>query len=295
MGKVTEPGQPDWAGQPDPAGPPVGPGRPWRRFRHAGDPWQEWLRRAEHAAVDRGHGVPIPAWLRKTPGEQRWPVTLSVIAAIVLQVLLPPDYTKPLPAYLLPALEGALLIGLSIANPVRIERRGKVIRAASMVLIGLITIANATSAVILIRAILEDASERFLRMESSIRAIPARDALISLAEHVLTNLRDNPKVFRVIFFGVMEKPRFAGVFYRTFLAKILALETRLFRRAFLEASTRRSMPAAHADPRVVARSFHGSLLFYNLAGAVIRVEPLPRNTRALAESIVNLYLPEAKA
>lgn len=147
----------------------------------------------------------------------------------------------------------------------------------------------------LIRAILEDASDRFLRMESSIRTIPARDALISLAEHVLTNLRDNPKVFRVLFFGVMEKPRFAGVFYRTFLSKILALETRLFRRAFAEAKARRSIPAATADQRVVARSFHGSLLFYNLAGAVIRVEPLPRNTRALAESIVNLYLPEAKA
>jgi uncharacterized membrane protein len=153
---VTEPGQPDWAGQQDPAGPPVVPGRPWPRFRHAADPWQEWLRRAEHAAVDRGHSVPVPAWLRRTPGERRWPVTLSVIAAIVLQVLLPPDYTKPLPAYLLPALEGALLVGLSIANPVRIERRGKAVRAASMVLIGLITIANAASAVLLIRAILED-------------------------------------------------------------------------------------------------------------------------------------------
>jgi len=155
MGKVREPGQPDWAGQHDPAGPPVGPGRPWPRFRRAADPWQEWLRRAEHAAVDRGHNVPVPAWLRRTPGEQRWPVTLSVIAAIVLQFLLPPDYTKPLPAYLLPALEGALLVGLSIANPVRIERRGKAVRAASLVLIGLITIANAASAVLLIRAILE--------------------------------------------------------------------------------------------------------------------------------------------
>src|SRR6516225_8475157 len=155
MGQVTEPGQPDLAGQQDPAGQPVVPGRPWPRFRRAGDPWQEWLRRAEQAAVARSHGVPAPAWLRKTPGEQRWPVTLSVIAAIVLQVLLPSDYTKPLPAYLLPALEGALLVGLSIVNPVRIERRGKAVRAASLVLIGLITIANAASAALLIRAILE--------------------------------------------------------------------------------------------------------------------------------------------
>src|SRR6516225_12135987 len=155
MGQVTEPGQPDWAGQQDPAGQPVVPGRPWPRFRRAADPWQEWLRRAEQAAVARGHGVPVPAWLRKTPGERRWPVTLSVIAAIILQVLLPPHLTQPLPRWLLPALEGALLVGLSIANPVRIERRGKSVRAASIVLIGLITIANAASAALLIRAILE--------------------------------------------------------------------------------------------------------------------------------------------
>jgi uncharacterized membrane protein len=153
---VTDPGQPDWAEHQDPAGPPGAPGHSWPRFRRAADPWQEWLRRAEHAAVDRGHSVPVPAWLRKTPGERRWPVTLSVIAAIILQVLLPPAYTKPLPPNLLPILEGALLVGLSIANPVRIERRGKIVRAASIVLILLITIANAASAVLLIKAILEN-------------------------------------------------------------------------------------------------------------------------------------------
>jgi len=147
----------------------------------------------------------------------------------------------------------------------------------------------------LIRAILEGAAARFLRMESTIRAIPPREALVSLAEHVLTNLRDNPKVFRVLFFGVMEKPQIAEEFYRTFLSKILALEARLFKRALAGSKARRALPASQADPRLVARSFHGSLLFYNLAGAVIRVEPLPRDTRALAESIVNLYLPEASA
>jgi hypothetical protein len=44
---------------------------------------------------------------------------------------------------------------LTIANPVRIERRGPMVRAASIVLIALITIANVASAVLLIRAILE--------------------------------------------------------------------------------------------------------------------------------------------
>jgi uncharacterized membrane protein len=155
IGKVTESGLPDWAGKQDPAGQPEVPRRPWPRFRGAADPWQDWLRKAEHAAVGRGHSALVPAWLRKTPGERRWPVTLSVIAAIILQILLPSDYTRPLPPSLLPALEGALLVGLSIANPVRIERRGKAVRAASIVLIGLITMANAASAALLIRAIIE--------------------------------------------------------------------------------------------------------------------------------------------
>jgi len=78
-----------------------------------------------------------------------------VVAAIVLQVLLPPKYVEPLPRYLLPMLEGALLVGLTIADPVRVERGGTVIRAATIVQIVIITAANALSAALLIRAILE--------------------------------------------------------------------------------------------------------------------------------------------
>jgi uncharacterized membrane protein len=126
-----------------------------RRIRQVPDPWTEWLRRAEQLAATSAEGVRLPAWRRKTPGEPRWPVTLCVIAAIVLQLLLPAHLTRPVPTYLMPALEGALLVGLSIANPVRIERRGPAVRAASIVLIFLITLANALSAVLLIRTILE--------------------------------------------------------------------------------------------------------------------------------------------
>jgi hypothetical protein len=121
---------------------------------HPADPWQVWIRRAEQLAASRAQSIPLPAWMRRTPGERRWPVTLTVIAAIALQILLPPHLTQPLPPWVLPALEGALLIGLSIANPVRIERRSTAVRAASLVLILLMTIANAASAVLLIHAIL---------------------------------------------------------------------------------------------------------------------------------------------
>lgn len=85
--------------------------------------------------------------------EPRWPVTVSVIIAIVLERLLPAQLALH-PIYLLPALEGALLVGLSVANPVRIEKRSRPIRTASVTLILLITAANAVSAVLLVNAII---------------------------------------------------------------------------------------------------------------------------------------------
>ena len=88
----------------------------------------------------------------------------------------------------------------------------------------------------------------------------------------------------------METPHLAREFYQKFLSRLLALETRLFERAFAERKD--LLPAAGVNPAIVARSFHGSLMFYNLAGAIVRVEPLPSNPRATAEAIVNIYLPE---
>lgn len=81
-------------------------------------------------------------------------MTLAVVAAIVLQLLLPSRFTQPVSPWVLPTLEGALLVGLAIANPVRIERRGPYVRAMSITLIALITVANIASAILLIRSIL---------------------------------------------------------------------------------------------------------------------------------------------
>ena len=78
-----------------------------------------------------------------------------MIVAIVLQRLLPDQLSmRPLPTLLLPVLEAGVLLGLAIANPVRIERRGVFVRWVSIVLILVISAANATSAVLLIREIL---------------------------------------------------------------------------------------------------------------------------------------------
>jgi len=117
------------------------------------DPWSEVVHLADQVAAAR---TLVPAWRRPTRGERRWPVTASVVVAVTLQLLLADSLNKPLPHYLLPGLEIALGVGLSIANPVRIERRGPVIRAASIALLMLITAANATSAILLVHALLTE-------------------------------------------------------------------------------------------------------------------------------------------
>jgi AcrR family transcriptional regulator len=145
----------------------------------------------------------------------------------------------------------------------------------------------------LVRAILESVGfeERIGMMEEHFTKLPPREGLCRIAEYSLTALRDDPRVFRVIFFGVLEVPALAGEFYRKFLSRLLALETRLFERAFAERGARR----AAQDAAVAARSFHGSLFFYQMTGAIVRIEPLPQNPKERAEAIVNLYLPEEAA
>ena len=153
----AEPGSPpEYAGaKPDGHSQPGGPAGAHGGGHRLPDPWAQLMHLAGQVGAVRAMSGVVPAWRRSTLGEQRWPVTLSVIAAVVLQVLLPDNLTKPLPHWLLPALEGALSVALTIANPVRIERRGPAVRTAAVGLIVLISAANAVSAVLLIRAIVE--------------------------------------------------------------------------------------------------------------------------------------------
>jgi uncharacterized membrane protein len=130
--------------------------RPQRPGQVRNPVWYALVTRAEHIEHEaEGDVRNLPAWRRDTRGEQRWPVTISIIVAIVLQRLLPDQLSmRPLPTLLLPVLEVGVLAGLAIANPVRIERRGVFVRWVSIVLILVITAANAASAVLLIREIL---------------------------------------------------------------------------------------------------------------------------------------------
>jgi len=96
---------------------------------------------------------PVPAWRRKTDGEQRWPAALTVLAAIALQLVLPSRLGLH-PKYLLPGLETALLIALVVANPGRFNTRSRLLRAGGLVMIGLVIAANAVSAGLLISDLL---------------------------------------------------------------------------------------------------------------------------------------------
>ena len=151
----------------------------------------------------------------------------------------------------------------------------------------------------LIRAIFDQVGfqDRIQAIEDQLGPLPPREALTALGTHLLEQLRDSPEKFRVVFSGLVETPHLANEFYRMFLSRLLALETRLFARAFSESDAAERAqgrtPRAHPDPAVAARAFHGALLFYNIAGAVVRIEPLPREPRALAEAIVSIHLPEA--
>jgi len=136
--------------------------RPPRPGRVRNPVWYALVTRAEHAEQEAVSDVQraVPAWRRSTRGEHRWPVTISVILAVVLQRLLPDQLAmRPLPSWLLPVLEGGVLVALAIANPVRIERRGVFVRWVSIVLILLITSANAASAALLIREIIKGGSD----------------------------------------------------------------------------------------------------------------------------------------
>jgi uncharacterized membrane protein len=97
-----------------------------------------------------GDPRPVPAWRRPTNGEARWQVGLAVALAVGLQYPLPGRLVPVHPVWLLPTLQGLLLIALVIVNPRRINRESRAIRLASLSLAALLSVANAWSVVRLV-------------------------------------------------------------------------------------------------------------------------------------------------
>lgn len=73
--------------------------------------------------------------------EARWPMVAAVAAAIVLTYLLP-EQLRPGPNWLLPTVEGILLVALIVADPVAISRRSRLLRASSIVLVSLLVLSS---------------------------------------------------------------------------------------------------------------------------------------------------------
>ena len=119
-------------------------------------PSPDMLKRLAHFEqflAQTGHRLThIPSWRRPTPGEHRWPVAVAVLVAIALQFLIPSRLALH-PVFLLPTIEFALLVLLIVANPRRIEHGRRWVRLSSLALVALASIANAFSAIQLIRGL----------------------------------------------------------------------------------------------------------------------------------------------
>jgi hypothetical protein len=87
----------------------------------------------------------VPAWRRPTEGEARWQVSVAVAAAVALQFPLPGRLVLLHPDWLLPALEGLLLLALVTANPRRINRESRALRLLGLTFAALLSLANAWS------------------------------------------------------------------------------------------------------------------------------------------------------
>ena len=96
-----------------------------------------------------------PAWKRPTEGEARWQAAAAVAVAIALQLPLTSRLVLVHPAWLLPALEGLLLLVLVLANPHRINRQSRVIRLLGLTLAAVLSLANAWSVARLVTGLVQ--------------------------------------------------------------------------------------------------------------------------------------------
>ena len=78
--------------------------------------------------------------------ESIWPAQLTVLAAIGLQLALPKRLTVG-PTWLLPALEGVLVIGLAMATPRELEQEHPLRRRTAVGLVAVVSAANVFSLV----------------------------------------------------------------------------------------------------------------------------------------------------
>jgi hypothetical protein len=100
----------------------------------------EWLHTQADTAVHAARAV--PAWQRRTQGELRWPVATATAVAVGLQMAVPDRLVLVRPVWVLPAVQGVLLVVLVVANPRRIDNESKALRLLALTFAALLSLSN---------------------------------------------------------------------------------------------------------------------------------------------------------
>ncbi len=120
------------------------------------------IRLARADAGDGGRLDRDPAWGAPLPGEPRWPASLAIVAAVLLYLMLPGKLQLPVgsPAFraftpwLMPCLELALLLALTLTAPRRRPGETRPLRYGAVTLIALANAANVVSLALLVDGLL---------------------------------------------------------------------------------------------------------------------------------------------
>jgi len=115
------------------------------------------------------------ATLTGSDREPRWPASLTLLATLILYITLP-DRLIPGPRWLVPALEAALLVPLTLKAPHRYKEEPAAVRAASIILVAIVNVANVASLVLLVEFLVSG------------RSAAGRDLIIAAVQIWLTNV-----------------------------------------------------------------------------------------------------------
>jgi uncharacterized membrane protein len=116
----------------------------------SGDDLRGLLRKLERlvdprTAVRAAQGQVGAAWRSVTREEPRVQVTIAIVGAVAMMFLLPARVANH-PRWVLPGLAALLLIGVFVAKSAHSARRSRELRIVSLLLIAVMSFANATSA-----------------------------------------------------------------------------------------------------------------------------------------------------
>jgi uncharacterized membrane protein len=114
---------------------------------------------AVERAVVQSRGAGSPAWRRVTDTEQRLPVTLAIVAMILLQARVP-ERLSLMWSWVLPATEAAILVVLVVSNPGRVDQSTQWLRRLSLLLVLLASLANLWAAASLVVGLVQGTEGR---------------------------------------------------------------------------------------------------------------------------------------